>query len=188
MSRLKLPALAAALTLAVTALAGCTGTEQQPPAEKPAATLTQTPPTQTPPTPVQPAADSTPEPTDEDVCWAADPSISLIQDGENNGHSWNEDGGTVTGLFEGEMVDLGPRDNAAGTVQLNEAGEIVSYTVAPNDVYEIVAKRFCFSYYDIITYNTGLEPLLSRAWHRGIEPGDVLILRPDPTVEWKPKH
>lgn len=110
-----------------------------------------------------------------------------MQDGKNNGNAFDPDGGPVNGVLDGDLVDLGPREFAQGTVRYNDAREIVSYTVASNDVYELIYKRFCFTdYYDVISYNSGLEPMRSRPAYKGLEPGDVLILRPDPTVEWIP--
>ncbi|UNK71892.1 hypothetical protein [Microbacterium sp. H1-D42] len=171
----------AAIAFTATALAGCTA------AAPPMAVQVQ----KTAPPNLKPSATPTPKPvpseTPEDPCSSARPSISLMQDGKNGGNGFNPDGGPITGLFEGELVDLGPRAFAQGTVNLNEAGEVVSYTVAAGDVYELVYERFCFSdYYDVISYNGGLEPMRSRPAFKGIEPGDVLILRPDPSVVWVP--
>lgn len=152
------------------------------PTEKPAAVKTTpaaTPVTETP-TPAPVAAP-------KDPCVSPHPSISLVQGGKKTGTSYNEGGGTVTGVLSGELTDLGPREFAKGTVKRNAAGEIVSYTVAPGDVYDLIYERFCFTdYYSVIGYNNGLEPLRSRPAYRGLQPGDILILRPDPAVEWRP--
>ncbi|SJN45787.1 hypothetical protein FM104_14285 [Microbacterium esteraromaticum] len=103
------------------------------------------------------------------------------------GTGYNPDGGRITGLLKNEPVDLGPSTYAEGTANFNDAGEIVSYTVAPGDVYEMIYKRFCFTnFYSVLTYNNGFEPMRSRNSFSNIHPGDVLILRPDPTVEWLP--
>ena len=129
-----------------------------------------------------------PTPVPEDPCPWPRPVISLVQDGKKTGSGFNTEGGHVTGALDGELVDLGPREFAKGTVQHDSAGEIVSYTVASGDVYDLIYARFCFKdYYGVITYNSGLEPLRSRPAYKGLEPGDVLILRPDPAVVWRPK-
>lgn len=175
----KLATTLAAFALAAAALTGCT-----------AAADTATPPaTTTPAAKPAAAAEATPTPdaTPEDPCPHPRPSITLVQDGKSTGHGYNEDGGQIVGELRGEIVDLGPRPHAEGTVQHNDAGDIVSYTVAPGDVYEPIFNRFCFSsFYDVYTYNLGLEPMRTRGPSWSIQPGDVLILRPDPTVEWKP--
>ncbi|MFE6996461.1 hypothetical protein ACFVAE_10930 [Microbacterium sp. NPDC057659] len=135
---------------------------------------------------VSPTPTPTPVAAPEDPCPSPRPSISLVQDGRRTGY-YNEGGGTVTGVLDGELTDLGPREFAKGTVKRNAAGEIVSYTVAPGDVYDLIYERFCFTdYYSVISYNNGLEPLRSRPAYRGLQPGDVLILRPDPAVRWRP--
>lgn len=133
------------------------------------------------------APSAEPAPAAENPCQSARPSITLVQDGKEMGDAYTEGGGRITGMLKGELVDLGPSEYAEGAVTLNDAGEIVSYTVASGDVYELIYKRFCFTdYYDVTTYNSGLEPVRSRPAYKGIEVGDVLILRPDPTVEWLP--
>lgn len=175
--------VALALTmLAATVLAGCTatgGTTASEQATKPAAVET-TPAAEPSPTPA-------PVETPKDPCPSPRPKISLLQDGEQDGFRYNPDGGPAVGILEGELVDLGPRKFAEGTVNRNGAGDIVSYTVAPGDVYDLIYPRFCFrDYYSIISYNTGFEPLRSRPTYRGLEPGDVLVLRPDPTARWLP--
>lgn len=177
----KLTAAVAALILAATALAGCTAASQpaaSAPSEKPAAAA-----------PVAQASPSeTRETAPKDLCPSPHPSILLMQDGKTDSNGgYNPDGGPITGALDGELVDLGPSAHAEGSVKLNAAGEIVSYTVAAGDVYEAVYKRFCFTdYYSVINYNKGLEPLRSRPASQTLQPGDVLILRPDPTVEWRP--
>ncbi|MFE6734530.1 hypothetical protein [Microbacterium sp. NPDC057650] len=157
-------------------------TQASAPTEKPAAVKT---------TPAATPASETPAPAPviapKDPCPSPRPSISLVQDGRKTGSSYNEGGGTVTGVLSDELADLGPREYAKGTVKRNAAGEIVSYTVAPGDVYDLIYERFCFTdYYSVIGYNNGLEPLRSRPAYRGLQPGDVLILRPDPAAEWRP--
>ena len=183
-STAKLTSVVAGLTLVVIALAGCTA------ASEPAASTPSEKPVAAEPAAVSPAKPSstpTPVSTPLDPCPSPRPVISLVQDGRKTGHSFTEGAGKVTGVLDGELIDLGPREFAKGAVKLNSAGEIVSYTVASGDAILAINKRFCVTdYYSIIGYNSGLEPLRSRPAHQKIQPGDVLVLRPDPEVEWLP--
>ncbi len=70
----------------------------------------------------------------------------------------------------GEITDSGPRDLAAGEPTLNDAGEIVSYTVQPGDAVDAIATRFCIDRYSFKAYND------TSGWD--VQPGDVLVLRP----------
>lgn len=58
---------------------------------------------------------------------------------------------------------------------LNDEGQIASYTVAPGDSPIAIGDRFCVDYVTVLQYN--------RTWPE-IDPGEVLELRPDPTVQW----
>lgn len=172
----------AALILAAVALVGCSPAAESDAAPSPTKSAAAAP-------AAAPTPTSSPVEVPADPCPWPRPSISLVQDGTKSGHGYNPDGGRITGELSGEIVDLGPRTYAEGTVQVNDAGEIVSYTVAPGDVYETIYGRFCFSdFYDVYTYNSGIEPQVSRGPSWAIQPGDVLVLRPDPTVEWKPQR
>lgn len=78
---------------------------------------------------------------------------------------------TVTML--GPLIDYGPAAYASGTVERDENGTILSYTIAEGDTAYGIEDRFC---YDVILMNNNVD-----FWD--IHPGDVLSLRPNP--DWK---
>lgn len=79
----------------------------------------------------------------------------------------------------GELTDTGIREYAVGEPTLNAEGQIVSYTVQPGDAVEAIATRFCIDSSSFGTYN--------KVTYWAMQPGDVLVLRPDPTVPWAPQ-
>ena len=164
---LKITATLAALTLAVTALAGCTATEQPPAAEKPAAAPAATP-AQASPAPVQPAAVTTPEPEAEPTprnC-AADPTAEIIvpslEDGETH----------ISMTLEGELTDSGPATQASGTPRYDSDGHFATYTVKSGDTLFGIAERFCIEPQSFQIANQTIS------WQ--LQPGDLLILNPNP--------
>ncbi|HWU27972.1 MAG TPA: hypothetical protein VN041_02630 [Microbacterium sp.] len=177
----------ASLVLAVTALAGCTAASEpaaSAPSEKPAAVKTPAGEKPSAPTPIV----STPAPWDPkppaNGC-AAEARIATVQNGKDVS-GYTEGDGPITFRLEGEPVDRGPRKFAEGTVTLDSAGKVYSYTVAPGDVELTIGDRLCiksrdfFGYNDILPQNQPYDPSLT------IQPGDVLILQVDPTLEWTP--
>ncbi|KDA05231.1 hypothetical protein DC31_02340 [Microbacterium sp. CH12i] len=88
----------------------------------------------------------------------------------------NEDGPTYATLTGAELIDMGPREFAAGAVGLDEQGQIETYTVEPGDALFAIGDRFCFG--NALTLGT----LNHRCCGTAIQPGDVLYLRPDPTL------
>lgn len=83
--------------------------------------------------------------------------------------------GAVFADLKHELIDLGQSDYAAGKTVLDEAGAILSYTVAPGDSPIAIGDRFCIDYITVLQYNrTGYT----------IDPDEVLSLSPDPTVQW----
>ncbi|MGO2746390.1 hypothetical protein [Microbacterium sp.] len=96
--------------------------------------------------------------------------------GDCTASAWIHVGGMSASLA-GELVDQGPRDLAAGTVGLDDKGNIVTYTVAPGDAPYAISDRFCIA-------NPLSIALLNHT--RTIQPGQVLLLRPDPDVPWVP--
>lgn len=77
-----------------------------------------------------------------------------------------------------DLVDLGPRDFAQGTVGFDAAGGIATYTVAPGDVEAAIGERFCI-------YNAGTLGMLNG--YKGgdaFQPGDVITLNADIVTDW----
>ncbi|WP_157540993.1 hypothetical protein [Microbacterium sp. XT11] len=87
--------------------------------------------------------------------------------------------GSMSAEVTGKIVDLGARDFAAGTVGFDDAGNIVSYTVAPGDVATVIGERLCI-------YNGISLALLNHT--RDVHPDQVLRLDPDPAVAWVPYY
>jgi hypothetical protein len=83
--------------------------------------------------------------------------------------------GSMRASLSGDLVDMGARDLAAGTVGLDDEGRIKTYTVAPGDALSAIGDRFCIE-----------NPLaLSGLNHTHmIAPGEVLLLAPDSSVPW----
>ncbi|MFF7293815.1 hypothetical protein ACFY9N_14890 [Microbacterium sp. NPDC008134] len=75
----------------------------------------------------------------------------------------------------GELVEMGPSELANGEVLKNGGGEIYAYVVAPGDSPIAIGERFCIDYVTVQLHNH------VRA---NINPGDILYLRPDPTLPW----
>ncbi|MEU4014044.1 LysM domain-containing protein [Microbacterium sp. NPDC028030] len=87
----------------------------------------------------------------------------------------SDDGSPMYAKLLGELVDMGESELASGPVTLDADGEIFSYEVQPGDSLIAIGERFCVDYVTVGSYNhvRGFEP---------IAPGDVLYLRPDPTL------
>lgn len=85
------------------------------------------------------------------------------------------DGETMHAKLLGELVDMGESELANGPVTLDADGEIFSYEVEAGDSLIAIGERFCVDYVTVGSFNhvRGFEP---------IAPGDVLYLRPDPTL------
>lgn len=87
----------------------------------------------------------------------------------------SDDGYPAYGKLLGELVDMGESELARGPVTLDADGEIFSYEVQAGDSLIAIGERFCVDYVTVGMYNhvRGGET---------IAPGDVLYLRPDPTL------
>lgn len=85
--------------------------------------------------------------------------------------------GRMSAHLSGDLVDRGARDLAAGTTGLDDAGRVVTYTVAPGDALLAIGDRFCVA-------NAGAFADLNHT--RTIQPGEVLLLDPDPSIPWVP--
>ncbi|MEV8174956.1 hypothetical protein [Microbacterium sp. NPDC079176] len=169
-STARLSTTLAALTLAVTVLAGCTAPQATDPSQKPDSSPAQKPSTAGP-----------------------DADAGLPGGYVDVGHGTSVPAGSPDGCetpayihiggmsaeVTGEIVDQGARDFAAGTVGLDDEGNIVSYTVAPGDVPTAIGERLCI-------YNGIMLATLNHT--RTIHPDQVLRLDPDPTVPWVPYH
>jgi LysM repeat protein len=85
------------------------------------------------------------------------------------------DGYPAYGKLLGELVDMGEAELASGPVTLDADGEISSYEVQPGDSLIAIGERFCVDYVTVgmLNHVRGNEQ---------IAPGDVLYLRPDPTL------
>ena len=84
------------------------------------------------------------------------------------------------GKLLGELTDMGASEYAAGPVGYDEHGRIETYTVQPGDALAAIGERFCIDYITVGTHNHRMPP------GKTIQPGDILVLRPDPTVTWSP--
>ncbi|MFS0853417.1 hypothetical protein [Microbacterium sp. 179-I 3D4 NHS] len=76
----------------------------------------------------------------------------------------------------GDLVEMGPSDLARGAVITDDAGAILAYEVAPGDSLIAIGERFCVDYVTVDLYNHVRVGM--------IHPGDVLYLRPDPSLPW----
>lgn len=171
MSTAKLSSTIATLGLTALALAGCTTTTAPMAAD----------PSQNPP------ASQAPSTTEPEV--NSDRPSGYVEVGHGTSVPAGSPEGCdtpayihITGMsaeVTGKIVDQGPRDFAAGTVGLDDKGNIVSYTVAPGDVATVVGERLCI-------YNGIMLDTLNHT--RDIHPDQVLRLNPDPVVTWVPYY
>lgn len=86
--------------------------------------------------------------------------------------------GTGTAELLGELTDMGATTYASGTVRQNADGEIEAYTVQSGDTPAGIGERFCIDYITVLIYNHRVPPGTT------IQPGDILVLRPDPDAPW----
>lgn len=91
---------------------------------------------------------------------------------------WLQVGGMSASL-SGDLVDRGVRDLAAGSTGVDDEGRIVSYAVAAGDALFAIGERFCIA---------NALSLATLNHTRTIQPGEVLLLRPDGTVPWIPYY
>ncbi|WP_431778691.1 hypothetical protein [Microbacterium aurantiacum] len=87
--------------------------------------------------------------------------------------------GEMNAWLHGDIPDQGVREFAAGEAGLDDEGRVVTYTVAPGDALYAISGRFCIANpHSIDTLNHT----------RMIQPGDVLLLRPNKTLPWIPYY
>ncbi|RUR01208.1 LysM peptidoglycan-binding domain-containing protein [Labedella endophytica] len=97
-------------------------------------------------------------------------------DCEASAYIWigSDNGEPVHAEMEGaDLVDMGPQEMAMGTVEPDEQGRPLMYTVAPGDVLAVIGYRFC------LYYGGSLALLNNYPGGAEIQPGDVLILNAD---------
>lgn len=92
---------------------------------------------------------------------------------------WHGDGDEPVKLL-GDLTDMGATEYAAGSVGYNADGQIQTYTVEAGDSLISIGERFCIDYITVAVYNHRTAP------GKTIQPGDILVLRPDPTAPWTP--
>lgn len=85
--------------------------------------------------------------------------------------------GGMSASVSGNLVDRGTRDLAAGTVGLDDNGAVVTYTVAPGDALLAIGERFCIA---------NALAIANLNHTRVVQPGEVLLLRPDSSIPWVP--
>lgn len=158
MFKARLGPAVAALAIGAVALAGCTPT-MQPPTENQSEKSSASP-TPKPSNAPEPSPTATGE-VDPDACE----SYATINFGLSSVR------------IAGTIVDRGEREFAAGTVQTDDDGTIVSYTVAPGDAPDAIGERLC-----IETFAGNLALMNHR---RDIYADQVLRL-PSEVVPWVP--
>ena len=67
-----------------------------------------------------------------------------------------------------------------GQATARAAPQVRTYTVQPGDALAAIGERFCIDYITVGVYSHRMPP------GKTIQPGDILVLRPDPTVTWSP--
>lgn len=148
-------------------LTGCTATAPVS-LETPDASHASTAPTGNAPT-------STPEPSPQ---WTTDTGECIP--GVRIGFKRATDTEPMTAHLVGDLVDRGSVEGAAsGVVGYDDSGRIESYTVAAGDSLSGIGQRFCVDEITVRQYNH-IYP--------DVHPGDLLILRPDPSAEWVPEE
>lgn len=167
----KFPKLIPLAAIAMLALAGCTSTLEEPAADESTAPVVEsTEPAveeTTAPEPVE-----TPTPTPLSVADCADGPTAVIRLPSDAYYPSY----TNTATMDGEIFDTGPQDHAGGEPVLNEAGEIVSYTIQSGDTIAAIAGRFCVGERTLAAYN--------HTNGYGLQVGSTVDLRPDPDEPW----
>lgn len=87
-----------------------------------------------------------------------------------------DDDGPFYSKLLGDLVEMGPSELASGEVLKDDGGEIYAYVVAPGDSPIAIGERFCIDYVTVQSHNHVRAGM--------IHEGDVLYLRPDPTLPW----
>lgn len=131
------------------------------------------------------AASASPNPTDE---AASDDGLVYLGDGisvpaggpgdcttNSRINIRADDDGPYHSTLLGELVEMGPSELASGEALTDADGEIYAYVVAPGDSPIAIGERFCIDYVTVQHHNHVRQ---------NINPGDVLYLRPDPTLPW----
>lgn len=128
----------------------------------------------TDPSATAPGASPTPLPGDDVNVGGV--SIPVNDPGGCDKPAWLQLGRASASLNR-DLIDSGPREYAAGTAGLDDQGRVVTYTVAAGDALDAIGDRFCLA-------NPGSVSTLNHT--RVIQPGELLLLRPDSTLPWIP--
>lgn len=130
-----------------------------------------------------PAASSSPGPAGSDDDLVDGVSVSDDATGEcastariSTVSTRNDDSGPYYSKLLGGLIDMGPSELARGDVLIDEAGDIYAYEVAAGDSAIAIGERFCIDYITVQSHNHVRAGM--------IHAGDVLYLRPDPTLPW----
>lgn len=99
-------------------------------------------------------------------------TYSKIQIFDVSGHSY--------GRLIGDAADRGPSNGATGTVNRDATGNIVSYTAASGDQPWTIGDRLCTNPLMLARYNH----IGSDHGDHALQPGEIVVVRPDMTVEW----
>ncbi|WP_334148881.1 LysM peptidoglycan-binding domain-containing protein [Microbacterium sp.] len=90
----------------------------------------------------------------------------------------DDDGPMHAEMLGAELVDMGAREFATGTVGVDDQGRIATYVVAPGDTEAAIGERLC------IVNGTALSDLNHYVAGDAIQPGDILNVIPNPNDEW----
>lgn len=88
------------------------------------------------------------------------------------------EGSAQVEMLGADLVDMGPREFAAGEVHVDEQGRPATYTVAAGDARWAIGDRFC------IANGIALDTLNMYPPGHAIQPGDVLRLNADLVTDW----
>lgn len=87
-----------------------------------------------------------------------------------------DDSGPYYSKLIGDLVDRGPSELASGQALTDEAGDVYAYEVAAGDSAIAIGERFCIDYITVQSHNHVRAGM--------IHAGNILYLRPDPTLPW----
>lgn len=98
---------------------------------------------------------------------------SFINITRDDGSPWR------ASLLGPDLVDMGPREFAAGDVGYAADGRIATYTVEPGDSPWSIGDRFCLNNGNAVPLLNGLKG------YEAIQPGQVLVLNPEAVPDFE---